>query len=93
MAQVHLSITTFSNAGSPVSYGNVVIYLNIDCMSPSGLICSAVKTSLPLDLNGTLISNPLLWQNANLSPSGSKYIMEVYSQIGQLVSDPTAFTL
>lgn len=93
MAQTALTVNTFVNPdGSPVANGYIRIRLSQDGSVSSHQIQSNY-TEIALDSNGTITGSPLFWPNADISPSGTYYILLVYAATGQIVSGPSIVTV
>ncbi len=93
MARSPLPITNFQTPdGNPVINGYVLIRLNDDGSASSEQIQSNF-TKLALDSSGNLVGSPLFWPNAEINPTGSYYIIQVYEANGQLVSGPSRVTV
>jgi hypothetical protein len=87
MPQAPLPILTFNYTnGQPLSFGSLEMYINTDGQASQLQICAGVKVTVPLDVNGVVVGSPVFWPNADISPPNSMYVINVYSQEGQLVS-------
>ena len=97
-----LPITNFQNPdGSPVAKGYLRIRISQNA-SISFLIPGPITehnqiqsnfTKVSLDSSGNVTGSPTFWANADLSPSGTYYILEVFSSTGQLLSGPSKLTI
>lgn len=79
--------------GTPVTNGSMLLVLSTDATVNSNVQISAGWTvSLPLDANGNVVSSAseVVWPNDVLTPSGSFYMVSVYTENGQLVWGPNA---
>lgn len=94
MARISLpALQFFDSEGNPVALGSVELALSVDCQTTSNTqIGSSVSVKIPLDSTGTITGSYLIWQNASLTPSGSYYILSVYTSSGQLVQGPDVIT-
>jgi hypothetical protein len=94
MAQITLPALQFLDPeGNPVANGHVTLSVSVDCQTASNTqIGSSVSAKIPLDSTGTITGSYLIWQNASLTPSGSYYILSVYTSSGQLVQGPDVIT-
>jgi hypothetical protein len=72
--------------GSPLSFGYILLELSHDAKETTdpGTVSGALKKTINLDINGSIPSNPpvLLWDNADLLPSGTFYIVRWFKQDG-----------
>ena len=94
MPRVAFPLTNFQDTdGSPVSLGYLLIHLVDDAKASSGQVCSKIKTQIFLDSSGNVLGSPAFWQNSALTPSTLYYVLEVYSQGGQLLSGPTKIVI
>lgn len=92
MARVAFPLSTFQDSdGNPVSFGRVLVNLSKDAKTPDpSQVGEGSVAIINLDINGTVIGSPLVWPNAQLTPSDSVYIYSVYSQVGtEIVRDAT----
>ena len=94
MSRISLPALQFVDSeGNPVSNGQVELRLSVDCQTTSTTqIGSGFVTDIPLDSTGTITGSYLIWQNASLTPSGSYYVINVYTSSGQLVQGPDVIT-
>ena len=94
MAQITFpALQFFDPEGNPIAGGHVDISLSTDCQTTGNTqIGSGIVTKIPLDTTGTITGSYLIWQNASLTPSGSYYILSVYTSSGQLVQGPDVMT-
>lgn len=85
MAKVSFPITNFQDSdGNPVSFGYVLLRISTDVKTPVPDQIGALFVSrINLDVDGNVTNSPLVWPNLELTPSGSEYIYNVYSQFGQ----------
>lgn len=94
MARTNFPLQTFEDAdGTPLSGGHVKIGISSDVYSPDGQICAGMTLTVALDNSGAMTSIPQVWPNASLVPSGSYYVLSVYSAVGLRVSGPTSVTV
>lgn len=93
MPQVTLPLTLFQTPdGNPVSFGVVRIRLNTNG-NASGNQLGSSFVDINLNINGALSSNPLFWTNSSILPDGTYYIIQVFTQSGQLVYGPSKLTI
>ena len=92
MAKQAFPITTYSKATKPVANGYLRIRLNTDG-SVSGSQIASNFTVVQLDDNGVITNSPMFWPNDVISPSGTYYILEVFTQEGQLIGGPTVVNI
>jgi hypothetical protein len=93
MPQVSLPITTFVEPnGQPLANGTLLIRLSQDGNANSTNLCANI-CSIALDAQGNVTGNPLVWPNADITPSGTYYILAAYSAQGELVSGPDSLTV
>ena len=91
--RIVLPVNTFQNPdGTPVANGYLLIRLNQDGSVNDTQIQSNF-TQISLDSSGSIVGSPTFWQNANINPPGTYYILSVFSATGQLVSSPNVVTL
>lgn len=89
MPQAPLPINTFYNAeGEPLAFGQLLLGLNKDVLTPNGQICSQILMSVPLDANGSIPPDMTYWENASVSPNDSYYVLRAYTAAGQLALGP-----
>jgi|SRR5580658_8066844 len=86
---------TYPN-GAPLFNGYILFQLTNDCSINSvngyGQVGrSVVKANL--NCSGNIKGTVNIWPNDVLLPSGSQYIIRVYSQAGMLVSGPSLLTI
>ena len=92
-SKIALTVNTFQNPdGSPVAKGTIRIRLNIDGSVNDEQISSSF-TNISLDSNGIIVGSPTFWPNSDISPSGTYYILLVYSASGQEISGPNKVTV
>jgi len=88
MSRSAFPITTFQNPdGSPVANGAMNVRLSSDGTSNAQQIQHNF-TSVPLDSNGVVTGSPAVWADSVVLPDGRYYVINVYSQKGQLVAGP-----
>jgi hypothetical protein len=94
MSQITLpALQFFDPEGNPVAYGYVDISVSVDCQSTSDTqIGKGSVATIPLDATGIITGSYPIWQNSSLTPSGSYYIIKVYTSSGQLVQGPDIIT-
>ena len=80
-------------SGAPLSNGYVLIWLDTDAKTPTGLICRGMSLRVPLDANGVMNPVPQVWQNVALLPSGCTYLQEAYTPDGELVLGPDSIVI
>jgi hypothetical protein len=92
-SKISLVVNTFQNPdGSPVANGYILIRLCLDGSVDDDQINSNY-TQINLNSSGVIIGSPTFWPNIDISPSGTYYIMFVYSSDGQIVSGPLKVTV
>lgn len=77
--------------GNILSNGYILMQLSQDAVTTDGTQVSAGKVvSIPLDVSGDIVVSPVqsVWPNDVLLPSGTFYIISVYSSAGELVWGP-----
>ena len=88
MARVTLPIQTYLLPnGAANDNGYITIRLNKDGNASGNQITSNFAT-VSLDISGTVVGSPMVYQNSSIEPSGTYYIINVYSANGQLISGP-----
>lgn len=94
MAQIALpALQFFDPEGNPVANGHITLGVSVDCQTTSNTqVGSGLSVKVPLDTTGTVTGSYVIWQNASLTPSGSYYIISVYTSSGQLVQGPDVIT-
>lgn len=94
MSQVSFPYTTFTDpSGNPLADGYVLINVNVDVQSPSGLLCGGMSLRVDLNGSGVMESIPNVWPNSFLLPGDSYYVLRTYSSDGQLASGPDKVTV
>jgi len=95
MARVAFPLTTFQDSdGNPVSFGYVLVQLSEDAQTPTPeQIASSRLATISLDVNGAVLGSPMVWPNAELTPSDSVYIYSVYSQVGAAIVREATLTV
>ena len=94
MSRQAFPFTTFTDpSGSALSGGYILLEVNEDVQSPSGLLCRGMTLRGELDVNGALISVPQVWPNSQLLPSDSYYVLRGYTSSGELVLGPMRVTV
>lgn len=94
MARVNFPLTVFQDLdGSALALGSVVIRISQDVMATSGQVCAGMSLTVALDNTGTMVSVPQVWPNAQLTPTGSTYVLEAYRASGQRVLGPMNVTV
>ena len=82
--------------GSPLANGYLLLQLTNDCSINSangyGQVGGGSVVKINLNSSGN-VSGVNIWPNDVLLPSGSQYIIRVYSQAGMLVSGPSLLTI
>ena len=79
--------------GNLAANGTIVFELSQDCIvNTSTMVCSGRTITFPLNSSGSIPSSPTysVWNNDQLSPSTSFYLVRVYSAQGQLIWGPNA---
>jgi len=93
MPKVSLPLTNFQNAdGTPVANGTLQIRLNVNGSVNDTQIQTNFST-VSLDSSGNILGSPTFWPNVDINPTGTYYILSVYSQLGQLVGGPNILTI
>lgn len=81
--------TAFTDpSGLPLSGGYILLSIDADVQSPSGLLCAGMTMRQDLDGNGTVLTIPQVWSNTDLLPAGSCYLLSAYAADGQLALGP-----
>ena len=77
-------------SGQPITNGTVSIRLVFDCNCPCAdyQITGNNHSILQLDGDGIIIGSPQIRPNNQLKPDGSYYILQVYTESGQLIYGP-----
>lgn len=87
MAKMPLPITNYQQVdGNPVANGYLIVWLNRDGRVAGNHI-QFNATIVPLDSNGNISGTHTFWPNADIIPSGTYYIVDVHSQLGQLITN------
>lgn len=79
--------------GNPLAYGTAAIGISKDAQFSGGQLCAGLPAKIPLDINGSMISPPKVWPNAQLSPTDSVYILTADAEDGQRVLGPDGVTV
>jgi hypothetical protein len=98
MAKTQLTGGAFQDAeGNVLANGYILMQVNQDeqINGTNGQLCAGVQIKILLDSNGNVSQSPAqsVWPNDQLTPSGSWYIVYVYSAAGQLVWGPWYVTV
>lgn len=95
MARVSFPLSVFQDSdGNPISFGYVLVNLSTDVKTPTPTqIASSFVAKINLDINGAVTGSPMVWPNAQLSPSDSVYVYSVYSRLGQEVVREASLTV
>ena len=90
MARQLFPVTNYqlSNA-EPVANGYLLISLSMDGNASGNSICAGASAKIPLDQNGNIEGSPLFFPNDQILPSGTSYLVEVFTAQGELVSSFT----
>jgi len=80
----------FDPNGQVLSNGSLLVRLVFDCNCPCAdyQITGNNHVSISLDENGMVIGSPQVRPNDQLKPDNSYYILQAYSNAGQLVLGP-----
>lgn len=84
-----LPITHFETSeGVPVANGYVLIRLSQDAQVPSlpAQICAGISSRIDLDENGDTEGQSVVWANSALLPSGTFYLVDVFTAQGFCVA-------
>ena len=79
--------------GNPLANGYLLFRLNQDAVANTNTqICSSTFIKVPLDSNGNVVTTTVysLWPNDVLTPAGTFYKVEAYTNGGLLVWGPNA---
>lgn len=77
--------------GAPVANGYIGIRLNVNgVVNNSQIKDSFIKC--PLDSSGT-VTGATFWKNSDIQPSGTYYIVLVFTSSGELVCGPIKVTI
>jgi len=79
--------------GNVAANGTIEFELSQDCtVNTSTLVCGGRKMTISLNSSGSIPSSPTysVWNNDQLTPSTSLYLVRVYSAQGQLIWGPNA---
>lgn len=79
--------------GNLLANGYLQLQLNQDeTVNTSTLICSGLVITVPLDVNGNIVTSPAysFWPNDLISPSGSFYTVTAFTQSGERVWGPNS---
>lgn len=88
MPQVTFPLTNFQTPdGNPVSFGTVWVRLSTNGNASGNQLWNTV-VQLTLDTSGNFLGSTLFWTNGSILPAGTYYIVQVFSQTGQLVYGP-----
>lgn len=95
MARVAFPLSVFQDSdGNPVSFGRVLVNISTDVQTPTPEhIAASFVVGIDLDVNGAVIGSPLVWPNAELTPSDAVYVYSVYSQVGQAIVREASLTV
>ena len=99
---VPFPITVFyDSSGAPLSNGYVTIYLTADAAYSSSYpsiyphiqLCSGLALVVDLDINGSMVEVPQVYQCSELFPSDVEYMLTSYTSVGEKVSGPDFITV
>jgi len=85
MAQVVIHGGAFQDAaGNPIANGYLRMWLSHDSQESTGPgeVAGALAVRVPLDGSGNILGTVSIWPNAVLNPSGSYYLVELYTANG-----------
>jgi hypothetical protein len=85
MAAQATTFTFQDPSGQPIAGGTLTIRLNTDAVALGGDLQIAANRLTTVTLDSTGSATVDLWPNAQLSPPGSVYLIQVYTVEGQLV--------